>query len=653
MDINLSDIKDIATIAKPFIDPLVSTIIKPHIDKLGEWLKRKETEGKVFDHYFENKFENYLVRTYQKLSSINVLVFPNQQINIESIYFPLTIDSTRDRTSKKLDIIDIEFIKSYQRFLISDTAGMGKSTLSKWIGLSLIKSGSSIPILIELKRLKSSHRVIDEIFNQIDPIDKKFDRDLILKFLELGNFTILFDGFDEIEYKERESVIADLKDFIGKTYNNNFFLTSRPDSSLSSFGDFQMFHIRPLRERESFELILKYDAISKYNISDKLIEEIQNKPSQIKEFLINPFLVSLLYQTYSYNKDIPSKKSTFYDEVYTSLYKHHDLSKDGFERNKKSGLDIYDFRIVLRQLAYNTAKAIKVEYSYTDLIRFLKIVNTECIGIDFKEVSYIEDLESNVPLFTKDGNLYKWAHKSIQDYFAAEFISSSSDKQKIIELIHKSNKDNYLNILDFLYELEYELFRKIVILDLVANFIQYCDNSFEKYNNGIKKSLIRERQAINYGVSFGIFCCDENVDFPKAEDIFKQHITDFNYRTITKSHLENKAVFRFFGSNFNQEIINILGKKSEPLFLEPKGIPREEIDLEIISETPLILDDNPDNIANQSDLFEKVNKLVMSYRYRSRTSAKLYLLDYNKCVKLKATIEKEIKAKKNDTLEGI
>lgn len=308
---------------------------------------------------------------------------------------------------------------------------------------------------------------------------------------------------------------------------------------------------------------------------------------------------------------------------------------------------------MLRQLAYNTAKAIKVEYSYTDLIKFLKIVNIECIGTDFKEVNYIEDLESNVPLFTKDGILYKWAHKSIQDYFAAEYISSSPDKHKIIELIYKSNKDNYLNILDFLYELEPELFRRIVVLNLVSNFIDYCDKSFDKYNNGVKKALIRERQAINYGVSFGIFCCDERIDFEDAEEIFKEHISDFNYRTITRSNLENKVVFRFFGANFNQEIINILGKKSEPLFLEPKGLDKEKIDLSIISETPLILDDNPDNIANQLDLFEKVNKIVMSYRYSSRTSAKLYLLDYNKCIKLKETIEKEIKAKKNDALDGI
>lgn len=297
MDINLSDLKDIATIAKPFIDPLVSTIIKSHVEKLADWLKNKKTNSQVLDHYIENKFEEYLIRTYQKLISINVLVFPNQQINIEDIYYPLTINSTRDRTSKKLDNIDIDFIKSYQRLLISDAAGMGKSTLTKWIGLSLIKNGESIPILVELKRLKSNHKVIDEIFHQIDPIEKKFDRELILKLLELGNFTILFDGFDEIEYSERESVIADLKDFISKAYSNNYLITSRPDSTLSSFGDFQMFHIRPLLQKESFDLIKKYDKISNYNIAKKLIGEIQNKPSQIKEFLINPFLVSLLYQT--------------------------------------------------------------------------------------------------------------------------------------------------------------------------------------------------------------------------------------------------------------------------------------------------------------------------------------------------------------------
>ncbi|WP_179008410.1 NACHT domain-containing protein [Winogradskyella forsetii] len=515
------------------------------------------------------------------------------------------------------------------------------------------KSGDSIPILIDLKRIKTKNKVIDEIFNQLNPIDKDFDKELIFKFLELGSFTILFDGFDEIEYDERESVISDLKSFVSKTYKNTFILTSRPDSALSSFGDFQMFHIRPLREDESFNLIKKYDSLSGYGIASKLIDEIENKPSQIKEFLINPFLVSLLYKTYSYNKDIPSKKSTFYDEVYTSLYKHHDLSKDGFERNKKSGLDIHDFRIVLRQLAFDTAKAIKVEYNYSELVKFLKQANNKCIGIDFKEINYIEDLESNVPLYVKEGNSLKWAHKSIQDYFAAEFISSSKDKEEIIQLIFDSHKDNYLNILDFLYELEYEIFRTQIILKLITDFIEYCESSYLEFSD-YKKTLLRERQAINYGVSFDIFKCESQVDFPEAENKFKKHVTDFNFSSITKTtHKENEATFRFFGTNFNQEIINILGKKSEPLFIELNRKPENQIDDSFISEVPLVLNEDSKNIANTKRNFKKTNDMVLSYRYRSRTASQLYLLDYNKCVKLKNKILKEIDDKKRDNLKGI
>ncbi|WP_376747160.1 hypothetical protein [Empedobacter brevis] len=75
----------------------------------------------------------------------------------------------------------------------------------------------------------------------------------------------------------------------------------------------------------------------------------------------------------------------------------------------------------------------------------------------------------------------------------------------------------------------------------------------------------------------------------------------------------------FFGSNFNQEIINILGKKSEPLFLENNTFYNDKDALNIISEIPLFLDEKPDNIANQPELFEKVNKLVISYRYSSKS----------------------------------
>src|SRR5690606_10103407 len=181
---HLTDLKDIVIISKPFIDPIISTLITPQIEKLKSFLKKKEIENKVVENFFENKFEEYLYQTYKKCSIINVLVFPNQQIKIKDIYIPLSIKSSKDHTSQKINTFDKKYIEKYNNILISDNAGMGKSTLTKWISLSLIEQSLSIPILIELKKINSKHDILSEIFNQINPIDKSFDQELILKFLE-------------------------------------------------------------------------------------------------------------------------------------------------------------------------------------------------------------------------------------------------------------------------------------------------------------------------------------------------------------------------------------------------------------------------------------------------------------------------------------
>lgn len=657
MEINLSDIKDIATIAKPFIDPLINTIITPKVKQLEQWLKKRKNENALGENYFENKFTEYLNRSYQKFSTLNILVFPNQQINTKAIYLPLSIISTKDKKKFKINVFKKEFIEPYQRILISDTAGMGKSTLMKWIGLSLIEQKLSIPILIELKKINDTHSIIDEIYNQIDPIDKSFDKDLIIKFLELGQFTILLDGFDEIQYDFRESVILDLKDFISKASKNWYILTSRPDSSLSSFGDFQMFRIKPLEIDESFELLKKYDSINTNKVSEQLIKDIKEKDKQVREFLINPFLASLLYKTYTYNKDIPSKKSTFYDEVYGALYKHHDLSKDGYKRNKTSGLDIQDFRFVLKQLAWDTAKIVKVEYNEQELLNHIKEAKDKCFGLEFKETNFIEDIESHVPLFVRDGTILKWAHKSLQDYFAAEFISTSSDKEKIIELIYKSKKQNYLNILDFLYEVEYKVFRKTIIKDILKSFISYCDNSYQEIK-GINKSVVRERQAISYNITYGAYnTTSRKIGFEEVEEKFIGKITSLENRIFSRTNYNKLFIYQIYEPAYEIEVIDLLGIKEEPIFSSKifKDHPAVEKNIEALPlDMPIYLNDEQQNLINSKKYFQSINDAIISQRFHRRYVPNLYILDYDKCKKLLSKIElEETFDERKDNLEGI
>jgi hypothetical protein len=582
-------------------------------------------------------------------------VFPNQQIKIKDIYQPLTIVSTKDGKEFVIaDKINIELFQNHKRILISDYAGMGKSTLMKWITLNSIETPSTIPILIELRKLDKSNSVIDEIFQQIDPIDKSFDKDLIIRFLELGFFTIILDGFDEIPQDIQESITVQLRGFIDKVSENNFILTSRPESALASFGDFQRFYIRSLLPEESFQIISRYDALNQIKYADKLIAEIEGRLNQVEDFLTNPFLVSLLYKSYTYNKDIPSKKTTFYEEVYSSLFKHHDSSKDGFKRPKHSLLDILDFRTILRHLAFETSKLGKVMYTEPELLEFISSAKSKNVNIDFKESSYVEDLLTTVPLFVREGAKIKWAHKSIQDYFAAEYITFHTKKEEILRRIYSSGKDNYLNIIDLIYELEPKLFRKIILLPLLTDFVHHYESSY-KGVQGISEELINIRRSATFAKTFCVINGSSDIGFQNASDLFKKALNDSSDEFHTDAtQLLGLNIFLLSRKFFKYGIIEILGSKNEGLFLTGirlgggfKNLKKLPVDV------PFVITDEPGLQINDKDTFAEVNWLLAREHDRTSRMGGL-LLDYKKVKKRAEQIEREVIIdNSNDDLKDI
>src|SRR5690606_23025812 len=92
-------------------------------------------------------------------------------------------------------------------------------------------------------------------------------------------------------------------------------------------------------------------------------------------------------------------------------------------------------------------------------------------------------------------------HKSIQDFFSAKYISNHSRKEEIIDVIYKSGKYHYLNILDLLYELEYGIFRKIIIKPILEDFIRFYESQFQNKPN-VAQELIDERVALVFGAKF-------------------------------------------------------------------------------------------------------------------------------------------------------
>ena len=641
----------------PFVKPVIDTLLKPKLESLGQWLKEKNTDNQVVDlHLYETHFQDYLCRTLEYSSILNTLIFPNQQIILDSIYQPLTlVDNNLGQQEKiKINSFPEALFEKYQRVLISDSAGMGKSTLSKYIVAQAIKENKRIPIFIELRKINSENSLLNEIINQLNEIDKVFDKDFILRLLRLGEFLIVLDGFDEISNDEQELVTKGIKEFITKCSNNYFLLTSRPEGSLSAFGDFKVTFIKGLRNSEAFELLQRFDKISCSDLSKSLIAEIKGINSQVNEFLTNPFLVSLLYKTYSFKKDIPSRKSTFYDEVYTALFQAHDLSKESYKRDKNSKLDIQDFRLVLREFAIYSAKKGEVEYSKPDALQYVSTCKTKLPFLNFKESDFITDLLTTVPIFTTEGNNIKWAHKSLQDYFAAEYITYHPLKEKIINYLIDKDVRKYQNIIDLVIELDPNLIRLYVLPKLLNELIDHYERC--PIIENVSTNDLKVRNVITFGVEYWVnrvlIKYDQEAQHGKDEfDRVREEIigqtqksnismTNYEENYLVAYIPTNKAIFiQMLGAKglLGKSILKSRGEK----FPHFSDLPQTPIRIEI---------ENKDAICNQKEMFSWYTGLMTStFRLRMSHNRIAFVPDIDFCKNLLETINKEILANDNDS----
>ncbi|GAB4023892.1 hypothetical protein GCM10028808_75270 [Spirosoma migulaei] len=446
-----------------------------------------------------------MINRYENFSTIDTLAFPGKPLPFDDIYEPLYLISANDNklpNSTKMDnhLNIYSFLSRHTRIIIEDFAGMGKSTLVKKIFRLYIQKQISIPILIELRHININNSIIDEIVSQIYRSKSELNENFIYDFLKAESFLIIFDGYDEISTADRVFTSKDLRNFLRDYPQNYYILTSRVESSLVSVGNFTKFHIKPLVEQEAYNLLYRYDKFSLNRIADRLIGKIKyDSDPSILEYLENPLLVSLLYKAFEYKKEIPLKKTLFYRQIFEALFESHDEKKmEYFKREKYSNLHIDDFERVLRYVGYFTAIQNKVEYDFDYLFSKIQKAKTKASDLNFKSSDFITDLLHTVPLFKREGVNIKWAHKSLQDYFAAKciWLDSKKDQEAILsKIFHDPNSDQFDNILELFYEFEPLAYESTILYWQLINFKEFADNHINLFKYipiEIRKSRIEK-----------------------------------------------------------------------------------------------------------------------------------------------------------------
>ena len=666
MQIELSEAIKAVPLVAPLIGAVVDTWLKPKLAKMKE---AQDLEIEFREDLVSSKFEEYLLRAYEKQSHLATVVFKDPDKLLKDLYIPLTVRpisrrEEEEKSSFKLDDYPQGFLPELRRVLVIDDAGMGKSTLSRFLFLRCIDTNAGIPIFLDLRQMNAEKSVLDMIFEALNALHKEMHRDFVLALINRGNFVFFFDGYDEIPFSDRKEATLALQDFVSKAGENLFILTSRPDPALSSFASFHSYSIQPLETEEAFTLLRKYGQNNE--LSEQLIDELNTQLSSVEEFLSNPMLVSLLFRAYEYKQKVPLKRHVFYRQVFDALFDAHDATKPLFKRPKHSGLDIDDFERVLRVLGYITVAKGKVAYTKDEVLGYIRQAEKSCVGLSFGPTKFLEDLLQTVPLFARDGNYYRWKHKSIQEYFAALYIClDTKEKQADIlrRLTSRENSDSYRNLLSLCYDLDYETFRNTLIYDLISKFVAYNESSYTEIDRTlISEKDIRQRKMAHFGKKTLLFPHqffeDNDIKVDKKTphwefDAMREHSKHLKFDI---EGLESYALLHFNGGGVQSWYIDILSinqillDKGEELFEEilttqvedenrktrlQRRLKRDVLPNDICSNSqPIILDDTAECPLNQVTNF-KLTTSVIAADPRTKGIG----LSINKCRKLLASIE--------------
>lgn len=493
------------------------------------YLKKRNQE--IEKNNIDESVKNYIKMKCDEFKYIRPLGLKKRYL-LKELFIPLNIitnDLNNEIGSKKqvrsyIKSFEIRFFENIGKVLIEDSAGMGKSTLLKYLYLDYSEkflnsySGYNyIPIFIELRNLNSKKESLDDLiyenlFGELKINYSKFKKNKIL---------YIFDGFDEIIDDLKQGFINDLNKLM-QNNNNIYIISSRKELILDNLPSFKKYNIECLDYKDAEKLIKNFNN---NKIPIKLFSQLWLLKEELKDIIGNPLLLTLTYRVYNYKESLPTTKSDLYSKLIDVLCEEHDVaSKKGYKR--EIPLEKEDIKLLFSKIAMKNLNTLEIEYK-NDLFDML-------LYKSLKELNYsisISDLKDyilqRIAIFINNNNNWFWAHKSMQDYFIAFDIFREErleiKQERIKGLIKNSLKNKYINILDFLLELEYEITLKEILQDIYDNYNKIeCKLTKEVYMI-VKEIIVIPKEESQKSFDFekldyqGYFERPKNIFFKRSE----------------------------------------------------------------------------------------------------------------------------------------
>lgn len=320
----------------------------------------------------------------------------------------------------------------HHNMLLIGSGGLGKSMMMIHFLLDAVETYDDdkvVPIMIPVRKFKSNEE--DALLNLLFREFTKYDPTLILgdmmELLNNGKALILLDGYDEIQSEYRENFKNEIDRLVVQYPKSWFVISSRKNKQLRLLDHFVGYDILPLWPKQAYEMISRLDpAEVSTELKERFINDLRNNKfnfnrDETREFLGNPLLLTIMLTTYAVTNTISTKRYLFYDDAYSVLAQRHDGNK-GITREFATGLDIREFKIRFGEFCALAFSNQEYEFSIPEFEQYLQeVIDVNHLNTTVED--FIKDITEKLCLMYLDDKVYRWVHRSFQEYFAAFFFS--------------------------------------------------------------------------------------------------------------------------------------------------------------------------------------------------------------------------------------
>jgi hypothetical protein len=503
-------------------------------------------EAKLRDYWgrYKNRdistYADYLVRKGIQASKVRNFIYDVRSASLNDIYVPAKIVINLGRSEGAHPYTGDDFLRwvcepvrdsekrTTRALVIRGSAGTGKSLFFRHAFFEVQKIVTNqIPILIEARnfnkvRVGGGEALADletRIYEDFTEIGTRVTREQITNGLKSGLFVFLLDGMDELKGGPvQKHYEAELIKFVRKYHLCPVLVSSRPTERIRSWAEIDACDIAPLDPDTAAELVerLEFDENVKARFTRLMRRDLFRTHY---EFVSVPLLCTIMLLTYSETGYISKNRHEFFEDAFNALWSKHDARKDGFERDRYTGLQKAEFLKILS--AFAISSYINADYNMKDPQfhqHFDQAVRLS--GINCKEEDFLRDLRESTSLAVDDGPYIRFCHRAFQEYFAALFIAEMSDytiaERLIDEISDRLETDAVLPLVlsvnDEKIEKHWILPRAKMILKFItstrANLDSYARTAtgVDQYSakNGISDAMNKIRILYRFNPSFDI-----------------------------------------------------------------------------------------------------------------------------------------------------